>query len=58
MFESYQHTPKEKLLEFLADMPDIAELRMMSQRDLAITYCERMAIHIHSREATKPKTAN
>jgi hypothetical protein len=48
LFETYQRTPKEKLLEFLAEMPDHDELMMQSQRDLAITYCERMALHIHA----------
>jgi hypothetical protein len=47
LFETYQHTSKEKLLEFLAGMPDHNELAKQSQRDLAITYCERMALHIH-----------
>jgi hypothetical protein len=58
LFKSYQHTSKEKLLEFLAGMPDIGELAKQTQRDLAITYCERMAIHIHSGNAMKkPKAA-
>jgi hypothetical protein len=38
LFETYQHTSKEKLLELLASMPDCDELAKQSQRDLAITY--------------------
>ena len=53
LFETYQHTPKEKLLEFLAGMPDFDDLAKQSQRDLAITYCERMALHIHANRSTK-----
>jgi hypothetical protein len=49
LFESYQHTPRERLLEFLAAMPDRDELAKQSQRDLAITYCERMALHIYEK---------
>jgi hypothetical protein len=30
-------------------MPDREDLENQSQRDLAITYCERMALHIHGR---------
>lgn len=44
-FEMYQHTPIEKLLEFMANAPNRDELAKQSQRDLAITYCERMAFH-------------
>jgi hypothetical protein len=55
MFETYQHTPKEKLLEFLAGVPDRDELAKQSQRDLAIIYCERMALRMHAeRSAGKP----
>jgi hypothetical protein len=53
LFESYQHTSKEKMLEFLAGMPDRDELAKLSQRDLAITYCERMALHMYSKHAAR-----
>lgn len=45
-FESFQHTPRETLLELMAGAPDLEELAKQSQRDLAITYCERAAGHI------------
>ena len=53
LFESYQHTSKEKLLEFLSGMPDHEELAQQSQRDVAITYCERMALNIYSQHLAK-----
>ncbi len=43
LFETYQHTPRETLLEFLAKAEDIEQLRTLEQRDLAIAYSERMA---------------
>jgi hypothetical protein len=42
-YETYQNTPREKLLAWLAKTGDIDELRALSQKDLAIIYCERMA---------------
>jgi hypothetical protein len=53
MFETYQHTSKEKLLEFLAGMPDYQQLVKQNQRDLAITYCERMALHMDAQRRSK-----
>jgi len=43
LYETYQKTPKEKLLEFLKDHPDFEKLQDESQEELAIIYCERMA---------------
>lgn len=43
LFETYQHTPREKLLEFMAGAYDIEHLQTLGQRDLAIIYCERIA---------------
>ena len=42
-WENYQHTAREKLLDWMKDARDIDDLRKLSQRDLAITYCERIA---------------
>jgi hypothetical protein len=53
LFETYEHTSKEKLLEFLSGVPDREELAKQSQRDLAITYCERMALHMHAQHAAR-----
>lgn len=39
-FSSYQHTPKERLLEFLASAPDQERLKKLSQQDLAKYCCE------------------
>jgi Holliday junction resolvase-like predicted endonuclease len=43
LFESYQHTPREKLLEFMANAKDIEHLRTLGQRELAIICADRMA---------------
>jgi hypothetical protein len=43
-YETYQHTSKEKLIEFMAGHPSIEQLRAMSQEDLAIFYCEMCAL--------------
>lgn len=43
LFKTYQHSTREKLLEFMANATDIDYMRTLSQRDLAIIYCERMA---------------
>lgn len=37
----YQHTPRERLLEFLAGSSDIAELTKLSQSELVSIYAER-----------------
>jgi uncharacterized protein YchJ len=42
LFESYRHTPREKLLALMANATDIEHLRTLGQRDLAITYAERI----------------
>jgi hypothetical protein len=43
LYETYQHTPKEKLLEFMGERSDIESLRLKDQKQLAIDYCEAMA---------------
>ena len=39
-FDTYRHTPKDRLLEFMHGRPDIDELRSKDQQELAIVYCE------------------
>ncbi|MEH3041314.1 MAG: SEC-C metal-binding domain-containing protein [Sphingomonas paucimobilis] len=51
LFETYQHTPREKLLEFMANAQDIEQLKALDQRELAIAYSERLANAVH-----KPKS--
>ena len=41
MLNTYKNTPKERLLEFMKEHPDLETLKTLSQEDLAITYCER-----------------
>jgi hypothetical protein len=55
-FETYQNSSKEKLLEFMAGAPDLALLQNMTQRDLAIAYCERLAVS-HFSNNRGPKAA-
>jgi hypothetical protein len=40
MFSCYCHTPKEKLLEWMKDHPAHGKLKDMSEKELAIFYCE------------------
>lgn len=55
-FNTSQRTTKEKLLEFMADSADITRLQQMSQEDLAIEYCERMASHLWMTKQEGQKT--
>lgn len=41
-YETYSKSSKEKLLEFMKDHPDIEKLKGENQRELALTYCERL----------------
>ncbi len=41
MYESYKNTPKEKLLEWMANAKDFAELKNLTQNELREIYCER-----------------
>ncbi|MGQ0811372.1 MAG: hypothetical protein ACT4OO_09130 [Nitrospiraceae bacterium] len=41
MHESYKNTPKEKLLEWMANATAYAELKNLTQRELSEIYCER-----------------
>ena len=45
-FQSYQNTPREKLLDFMKDAIDIEQLKSISQEELAKIYCERLAYSI------------
>ncbi len=52
---TYQNTPRDKLLEFLADSGDINHLRNLDQKDLAEILCERYVLHAISQGfAVKP----
>lgn len=52
MYESYENTPKEKLLEWMANASDIAELTNLTHTELSETYCERC---VYSRMADQQK---
>lgn len=43
LWETHSKCTKEKLLEFMAQAPDIEQLKYKSQEELATEYCTRMA---------------
>ncbi|WP_370111980.1 hypothetical protein [Bradyrhizobium yuanmingense] len=43
-YETYKLTPKERLLEWMKDAVDLDYLHTLPQSDLAIVFCERMAL--------------
>jgi hypothetical protein len=40
--DAYKESPREKLLEFMGDAPDIEELKRLPDNDLRYTYAERL----------------
>lgn len=46
MMDSYRNTPRERLLELMADHPDIEKLRGLSKEDLTEIYAERVTYSI------------
>jgi hypothetical protein len=55
LMETYQHSTKEKLLEFMQGWPDMERLKTLSREDLAIEYCERItSIEWSRRQMNKP----
>lgn len=48
---SYRQTPKERLLEFMADAPDVEELRKLEQPQLASIYAERCVCSIVAQQS-------
>lgn len=52
--EGYRDTPRERLLEFMADHPDIEELKAMSKEDLTEVYAERCAYSVMRRSEMNP----
>lgn len=57
---SYRHTPKERLLEFMADALDIQGLKKLEQPHLASIYAERCVCSIVAQESQSaaPPPAN
>jgi hypothetical protein len=53
-YNTYKKTPPEKLLEFMKNASDIEELKKLSPKELAITYCERLVYSIVNDHAKKP----
>jgi hypothetical protein len=55
-YETYKDTPRDKALEWLAGTPDHEHLKTLSQRDLAITLCERWASQAYN-DASKKRAS-
>lgn len=55
LYASYKNTPRDKLLEWMKGAQDIAELAVLSQEELAIAYCERMAwsVEVQQRKSSQ-----
>jgi hypothetical protein len=58
MYGSYSQTPSDKLLEFMADWPNIEQLRSLPQQELAEQYCARMAESMWANVVTSEKSGN
>jgi hypothetical protein len=53
--KTYLQTPREKLLEFMAEWPDIEQLQTLPQKELAEAYCNRLAESIwNNHQKSKP----
>ncbi len=48
---SYRQTPKERLLEFMADAPDLEDLRELEQSHLVSIYAERCVCSIVAQQS-------
>ncbi len=50
-YESYKHSPRERLLEFVRNRPDFEELKNLSDAELLISCCEGWVYSLMSRKA-------
>jgi hypothetical protein len=57
LWETYSHSPKEKLLELMAQAPDIERLKRMPQEELATEYCTRTAGSIMQNQEAAARAA-
>lgn len=46
LLQTYSRSSKEKLLEFMSGHPDYERLLMLTQEELALIYCEGLALNI------------
>jgi hypothetical protein len=53
MYKTYHLTSREKLLEWMKDARDFDVLSNLSQKELAILYCERMAWSVDQKSRAK-----
>lgn len=54
-YESYKKTPKEKLLDFMKNAPDIEELKKLNEEELRVRYCEGL-VYSAMRDKIKTQT--
>lgn len=52
--DSYQKSPRDRLLEFMSNHPDIEELKALPQEELAEIYAERLAWSAMRNSTKKP----
>jgi len=57
MHESYKNTPKEKLLEGMANATDYEELKNLTQGELSEIYCERCVYSTLSKQGKESDLA-
>ncbi|MDB5412572.1 MAG: hypothetical protein JWR10_907 [Rubritepida sp.] len=56
--ENHRHTPREKLLEWVATWPDAEELRQISDEDLLLKWAERVVnVQVNRVRASQPNLA-
>ena len=55
LMETYRNTPREKLVEWLAGVPDFDKLAALEQPELAKVFCERSATTIFAKTGPGPK---
>ncbi len=56
MMEVYKDTPKEKLIDWMKDAPDIEALAKLNQEELVLEYSERIAISAATQHAKKSES--
>ena len=54
LHKSYKDAPREQLVQMVSRFHDAGELANLSQRDLVIEYCDRIAKHVFFREQPEP----
>jgi hypothetical protein len=56
LVEAHIRTPRDTILKHLDGSPDIDQLRMLSDEDLVLTYCERLVANINAKRLEPSET--